>query len=148
MRKESIASVLPLKTFSTMITYSWSQWKNTCYLNGNKSMTFKNIWNNDITSPSLCCLLSISVTCDEMDVYSLYNYRNSWCVCYFRDTFRNWHIQRINRPDGCGEEDQLGWMLVKEPRNNGSCTWDTSTVKKPYFLYNTGIAATSPGMLD
>ncbi|KAH3854721.1 hypothetical protein DPMN_097270 [Dreissena polymorpha] len=63
------------------------------------------------------------------------------------DGYRNWQIQRVAAGEGCGAEKQLGWMLVKEPRNNGSCSWDVNTVKKkPYFLYNTGTAATSPGI--
>ena len=37
-------------------------------------------------------------------------------------------------------------MLVKEPRNNGTCTWDIKPGKvKPYFLYNTQPVPANPG---
>lgn len=53
------------------------------------------------------------------------------------DSFRHWQIQEIADLAGCTDSEQLGWMLVKEPRNNGTCPWDILQGKvKPYFLYN------------
>ena len=37
-------------------------------------------------------------------------------------------------------------MLVKEPRNNGTCSWDIKPGKvKPYFLYNAQPVPANPG---
>ena len=39
-------------------------------------------------------------------------------------------------------------MLVKEPRNNGTCSWDIKPGKvKPYFLFNTQPVPANPGSI-
>ncbi|XP_045160489.2 SCO-spondin-like [Mercenaria mercenaria] len=61
------------------------------------------------------------------------------------DDNRNWQIQSLADDTGCSSSEQLGWMLVKEPKNNGTCSWDTSTIKKkPFFLYNADTSAANP----
>ncbi|WAR18815.1 HMCN1-like protein [Mya arenaria] len=61
------------------------------------------------------------------------------------DSYRNWQVALYADPGGCSIAEQAGWMLVKEPRNNGTCSWDTNFIKKkPYFMYNTYVAADIP----
>ena len=65
----------------------------------------------------------------------------------FSDFSRHWQIQKLADPAGCSDTDQLGWMLIKEPRNNGTCSWDIKQGKvKPYFLYNTQTMPDNPGI--